>query len=157
MSTAGTVLTARVFSGCRAAGVATQAGVLLATWSSTTVPRVFRGLAGYLGGRNRGRLPLIEFDIQTQRFAQETEQGGMLLSTVTLRCHVGGRDLETAGNLAEAILAAALAAIRSEAVDNYTAQGDDEIGPLQPGPLGHFRDATMRFEHTFARTSYEVT
>lgn len=155
MSTAGTVLTARVFQGARVAAVAAQAGLAAGVWASTTVPHVFRGLAGYIGGRNRGRLPFIEFDIATQKFDQRTEIGGDLMTTLTMRCHVGGRDPETAGNLAEAILTAAINAIRVETVDNYTAIGSDSIGAVEQGPWGHFRDAQMQFDHTFSRTTYE--
>lgn len=157
MGTIGTVLSTRVFAALRSAGVATQAGVAEATWASTTVSRVFRGLCGYLGGRNRGRLPFVEFDIRSQGFDHETLEGGTVTSTIRLLAHCGGRDAETAGNLLEAILAAGLAAIRSEASDNYTALGNDQIDELEQGPWGHQRSASLTIEHTFARSDYEVS
>lgn len=157
MATIGTVISSRIFTALRSASVAAQAGVAEATWSSTATPRVFRGLGGYLNGRNRGRLPFVEFDVQAQGFNHEVYEGGTVISTVVVLAHCGGRDLETAGNLLEGILASGLAAIRSEATDNYTALGDDDIGPLEAGPWGHQRRATLTIEHTFARSDYEAS
>lgn len=156
MSSTGTVISTRVFAALRDAVVAAQAGIATLTWASTVTPRVFRGFTGYLAGRNRGRLPFMEFDIESQGFAHETLDGGTMVSTVRIRAHCGGRDPETAGNLLEGMLAAGLAAIRSEAADNYTALGDDQIGALEQGPWGHTREATLTIEHTFARSDYEV-
>ena len=152
-----TVLSERVFSAMRSPQVADAASVSSATWSSTTVPRVFSGIAGYLGGRNRGRLPFVEFSIASQDFAHATLEGGTVTSSVIIRAHCGGRDPETATNLLRAILTAGLAAVRDEAADNYTALGDDRLGDTELGPWGHMQDASLTVEHTFARDDYEVT
>lgn len=157
MASTGTVISTRVFAALRDATVATQAGVAALTWSSTTTPRVFRGFTGYLAGRNRGRLPFMEFDLETQGFAHETLEGGTLTSSIRVRAHCGGRDQQAAGDLLEGMLAAGLVAIRSEVSDNYTALGSDQLGALEPGPWGHTREVTLTFEHTFARSDYEVS
>lgn len=157
MANTGTVLNARVFAALRAAGVATAAGVALGIWSSTATSRVFSGIAGYLGGRNRGRLPFIEFSVSGQDFAHETLEGGTVTSSIIIRAHCGGRDPETSANLLREILTAGLVAIRSEATDNYTALGDDQLGDVQLGPWGHMQDASLTIEHTFARSDYEAS
>ena len=156
MSTTQSILAERIFAALRSAPVADQAGIATATWASTTIPRVFQGFSGYLAGRNRGRLPFIEFEFQSQGFAHETFEGGTVSTVVTLRAHCGGRDLETAGNLLNAMIASSLAELRSEAADNYTAFGSDQITVIQQGPWGHFIECQTNFEHTFARSDYEV-
>lgn len=156
MSTPGQILAARVAEACQSGDVADAAGVAVATWASASAPRVFRGLGGYLSGRNRGRLPFLEFDVSSQGFAQDSADGGTLTSQVTLRAHCGGPNLEAAGDRLEGILLAALAAIRGESEDNYMALGDDSIAPLAPGPWGHQREATVSVSHSFNRESYEV-
>lgn len=150
MATAGSVLANRIETALAAAAVYTQAGV------ASMSGRIFRGLGGYLGGRCRGRLPFIEYDIVSQAFNNDSRDGGQLAQRVTVRVHVGGRDLGTASALTEAVLAAALASIRSDASDNLTDMGDDAIGEIQPGPWGHQRDAEMTIMQTFDRDSYEV-
>lgn len=157
MTTPGSVLASRIYLACQAGAVANQAGVAPLTWASASAPRVFRGLGGYLSGRNRGRLPFIEFDISGQEFTQASPDGGELVSQVIVRAHCGGPSLEAAGDRLEGILLAALASIRSEAEDEYMALGDDRVGPLVPGPWGHQREATVTVSHSFNRTDYEVT
>jgi hypothetical protein len=157
MATPGTVLSTRVYAALRDATVATAAGINSALWAATDYPHIFRGLVGYMGGRNRGRLPFVEWDIVAQNFTQENTAGGTLIQTLTIRCHVGGKSLETAGNLCEAVLLAALVALRSEATDNLLLYGDDQLGELQPGPWGQMRDLSMTVEQSFSRSAYEVS
>ncbi len=156
MSTASSVLSGRIATALRAAAVAVQAGVDSAAWASLSAPRVFRGLGGYLGGRNRGRLPFMEYEIETQTFSPETERGGELSQHVRLRCHVGGADPGVAGELCEAILCEALASIRSETGDNLTALGGDAIEAPALGPWGTSRDASLVVIQSFERSDYEV-
>ncbi len=137
--------------------VAVAAGLTLVQWTEVGRPHIFRGLGGFLGGRNRGRLPFIEYDCASQGFDQESISGGTITQTITLRAHVGGRVLGTAGDLSEAMLTAALASIRSEAVDNLTAIGGDSIGPLVASPWGLSRDATLTIEQSYSRSTYEAT
>lgn len=156
MSNTGTVINERVFAALRASAVANEAGISSATWASATTPRVFNGLVGYLAGRSRGRLPFIEFSIDSQGFNQEHFQGGTVSSVLTIRAHCSGRDMQVASDLLRGILTAALSSIRDEAGDNYTAFGSDDMSAVQPGPWGHMQDATVTMEHTFDRTDYEV-
>ncbi len=157
MTTAGSVLAARVATALADDSVATQAGVAALTWASADAPRVFHGLGGYLQGRNRGRLPFVEYAITGQTFDSNASGGGTMTQTVTVRAHCGGRDLGTASDLTAAILAAGMAAIRDNTSDVYTDMGDDAVGELQPGAWGHQRDASMTFIQSFDRDTYEVT
>lgn len=156
MSTAASILAARVLSALNSSAVAVRAGVLPATWALTTAPHVFHGLAGYLGGRNRGRLPFMEFEIESQTFEHQVTEGGELTQTIHLRAHVGGKDSGVAGELCEAMLCAAMAAIRSEAGDNLTALGNDAISAPQLGPWGISRDASLTVIQSYERSDYEV-
>lgn len=157
MASAISVLRTRALAACRASAVATQAGILAATWASTTVPRVFSGIAGMMGGRNRGRMPFLEVDIASQSMTAMADEGGALLQRVTVRCHVGDGDPGAAGDLSAAILGACAAQIRSQTTDNLTMVGDDELGEVQAGPWGLQRDLTITVEQTFARSDYGVT
>lgn len=157
MATSVTVLSARVLSALRSSPVALAAGIGAATWASTTTPRVFQGFQGYLGGRNRGRLPFIEYDVDTQAYSKEHFQGGTLTSSLRIRAHCGLRDIPAASTLLDSIITSALAAVRDEAVDNYTALGDDQVSICEYGAWGHYCDATLSVEHTYASSDYEVT
>ncbi len=158
MATASSVLATRVFAALRASTVATQAGVASGTWASTATnsSHIFRGLAGWLGGRCRGRLPFIEFDVESQAFNQLSLQGGTMTQAIRLRVHVGGLDPGATAETAAAILCAAFASIRSETVDNLTALGDENIEPAQFGPFGVMRDGVMMVNQSYERDSYEV-
>lgn len=157
MASAVSVLRTRILAACRASAVATQAGVLAATWSSTSVPRVFSGLAGMMGGRNRGRLPFLEVDITAQEMTPMADEGGTLLQRVTVRCHVGDGDTGAAGDFSAAILGACAAQIRSQTTDNLTMIGGDDLGEMQAGPWGLQRDLSLTVEQVFARSDYGVT
>lgn len=150
-------ISGRIFAALRSEFVAESAGVLGATWNSVAIPRVFRGFTGYIKGRNRGRLPFLEFEVETQAFALDTLEGGTQSSSVRIRAHCGGADPEVASDLLAAILGAGLAAVRTEAVDNYTALGDDQISAVSPGPWGHMREAVSTFQHSYGRSDYGVT
>ena len=154
MATTGTVIQGRVFTALNSATVSSQSGMTLANWTAN--PHVFYGFTGFLAGRNRGRLPFIEFDVSTDGFTQNTVEGGTLIVKVTLRIHVGGRDTQVAGNLAEALTLASLAAIRSESVDNYFALGDDSMQQIVPGPWGWVRESSLTVQLTYGRGNYEI-
>jgi hypothetical protein len=157
MASTSSVLQTRCLTACRAATVAAAAGVLAATWAAVDVLRVFAGLGGFLGGRNRGRLPFLEVSVGESAIDASAPEGGEGRTTVRLRVHVGGVDLGTAENLSHAILAAALASLRSETADNLCAWGSDRIGALEPGPWGCQRDAEAEVIQTWQRADYEVT
>lgn len=160
MSTSATVLRAQVIAAVRgstvsAAAVAAGAtGMTALVWGSTTIPHVFDGVReGFIGGRNRGRCPFVEVQVGPQRFDSTTIDGGSLLSDVLLTAHAAERDAET---LLNAILIAALAAIRSTPLYGYTAQGDDEIGVAERGPMGWKLQAKVTVMQSFDRTTYEA-
>jgi hypothetical protein len=111
----------------RASAVAAAAGISAGVWSSTTTPRVFPGKAGFIGGRNRGRLPFLEIAFTSQSFQNTVEDGGTLLTSVELIAHGTGRDQQTAEELLSGLLGAALASIRTTSTDNYIRIGDDQI------------------------------
>lgn len=157
MTGSSAVLRQRVLSACRDGSVGLAAGVQLDTWASTTTPRVFSGLAGMMGGRNRGRLPFLEVEVGRQTTTALADEGGTLQQQVTVRCHVGDTDPGAASDLSAMILGACAASIRSQAADNLTALGDDEIGDLLPGPFGLQRDLTLTVEQSFSRSDYGVT
>jgi hypothetical protein len=156
VSTPTSVLRARLLDACRASAVAAQAGVAAPTWADAGTPRVFSGLAGMLGGRNRGRLPFVELDITGNGTVPLAEEGGTLQQRVIVRVHLGGTDTGAASDLSAAILGACIASIRSQAADNLTALGGEDIGELSPGPWGLQRDLTMIIEQSFS-TDYGVT
>lgn len=143
-------LSTRVFSALRGSTVAAAAGVAVGTWASTTAPRVFRGFGLMVAGRNRGRLPFIEFDITGQQFAKDHYEGGTLTATVNLLAHCGGRDVEVSGNLLESMIVSGIAAIRSETSDNYVALGDESIEDAMPGPWGFKGGASLSISFSFS-------
>ncbi len=154
MTTAAQVLGERVAQACTDASAAEAAGIAAVTWSSL---HVFRGFGGFIGGRNRGRLPFVEWQVQGQGFAPESTQGGTCTMTVALRVHVGGANLAAAEDLSEEILAAILTVLRDESADNLYALGDDQISAMQPGPWGHVRESASTVEVSFGRDSFERT
>lgn len=155
MPNAGGVLRDAAITACQTTPVATAAGMALGVWADPSAPHVFAGLAGYLGGRNRGRLPFVEVAVTGQDYAPVVSVGdGDLTQTLTLRCHVGGRTLAQAEDLSEAILAACLVAIRGLDLSFY---GGDRISGLDAGPWGHMREATLTVSQNFHRDTYEAT
>ena len=156
MSSTESVLATRALSACRGSSVADAAGVAALTWADEDTPRVFRGLGGYLGGRNRGRLPFLEVSVGGSDIGQTSNDGGEGMTTIHLRAHCGGADLGTAEDLTAGMLSAAIAAIRSETTDNLAAVGSDQIDALEPGPWGCQRDARVMVVQSWARDDYEV-
>ncbi len=156
MSTSGSVTIDEVVAALRTSGVASAAGVASGTWSSTSIPRVFIGDVGFMGGRNRGRLPFIEVFIGSQRFQGEHESGGRIETSVICRVHCGGTNQRTAIDLLYAIATASLSALRNLTDYNYTDLGENSIGEAQPSPLGWTMDTTSRLENTYDRTTYEI-
>lgn len=128
----------------------------------TTPQRVFDGQTSMCGGRNRGRLPLLEVFVESQVFTKETTKGGTMMSRITVRAHCAGRDQATAQDLLSGMLAASLNAIRN-AVDSvnsrtgYFTDGDDAIGDVSKSPFAWFQDATLTVTHTYDRSTYELT
>jgi hypothetical protein len=142
-----TILRDAIRTAVRGVSVATAAGVAHGTWSAavTAGGRVFDGDAGYLGSRNRGRLPFLELWVQDASEVQLSYDGGVSDIQVTLRVHVGGRDQATLDDLAGEILFAAVRAIRSLPF-NHGRIGDGNYGQTTLGPWGSQRDALVRVQ-----------
>jgi hypothetical protein len=137
------------------ASVASAAGVPALTWASVSAPHVFRGFGAYTGGRNRGRLPFIEYDIQSQPFNQETYEGGTVETVVRITVHAGGRDLESINTLLDEIIIASLASMRSQAVDTLMAIGSESVGAIEQSPWGHQMSADITVSNSYGRDTYE--
>lgn len=154
MSTSASALRAQIIAAVRGSTVATAAGLTALVWGSVTIPHVFDGSRqGFIGGRNRGRCPFVEVEVEKQQFDSSTADGGTLKSRVRLRAHVADRDGIT---VLDAIIIASLAAIRATPLYGYTAVGDDEIGQAEKGPMGWQLDALVDVEHSYDRTTYEA-
>lgn len=157
MSATGSNILARCMTAIRSTGVATAAGLSNAVWSDTVVPHVFRGDGGgFIGGRNRGRLPFVDFHLMDQPFRLVSPEGGTVTTTVVLTVYFGGIDSGIAQDFCEGVLCACLSAIRSELTDNFMAPGDEVIKQLAQGPFGHQRDAEITVEHTYDRATYDL-
>lgn len=151
----GAVLRDRIIEALKTDPVAQACGIPLASWADPDRPRIFAGLFGYWGGRNRGRLPFLEVAIDGQDMRRETRDSSTLVQTVKIRVHLADVDTDAADEKSEAILMTALATIRSEA-DGYELDGDDQMGPCELGVWGHTREATVTVEHSLDRNTYEV-
>lgn len=137
--------------------VAAAAGMTPANWSNPT--HVFGGEVGhFVGGRNRGRLPFIQYKIDGWHFSQESRQGGTVTALVHLVVHVGGKDPLSAGDLASSITQAAIAAICDEEIDNFvSASRDLKISQLEQGPWGHEMGTTITVDFTYADGEFGIT
>ena len=137
--------------------VATAAGLALVDW--ITPQHVFGGEVGnFIGGRNRGRLPFIQYKCDGWNFEQESRQGGTVRCIAHLVVHVGGRNPLAAGDLATAIMQAAIAAIGDESVDNFTAASRQlTISELKQGPWGHEMQGTMELEFSYNDGEFAIT
>lgn len=158
MSSPSSVLGQHVADALISGSVAAAADVAALTWASATTPRIFRGIAGYMGGRNRGRLPFIEYSVGVNALDQVAIEGGTIVQTLQLRVHCGTASQGDAEDLTAAILLAAIAAIRDASGPdaNLAAIGNEQMDALVPGPWGLMRDATLTVEQTYNRSTYEV-
>jgi hypothetical protein len=131
-------------------------GLPFGSLTDETRPRIFTGQARtFLCGRNRGRLPFFEIHVSGQSFDHESYSAGAITQTALLTLHLGGKDPGEAGLVAERVLLAAIAAIRT-GPDNLLALGDETLGDLEQGPWGHRRTITFTVTQTYDRTTYEV-
>ena len=136
---------------CNSDAVATAAGFSPAVWTDTAAPHVFSGIAkGWIGGRNRGRLPFLEVAVVSDAGNPVvTEQGGDLTQTLVVRCHCAG-GLMAADSQSILILSACLDEIRSSPTQ-LPELGPCAMGELRQGPWGHQRDATLTVYQTYYR------
>lgn len=152
-----TVLRDTAVAVCQSSSVAAAAGVSYSSWSSTSAPHVFGGFGGFIGGRNRGRLPFVEISVVSQSFDELTaDGGGDLEQRLVVRCHVGGTSPADAEDTSGKILTACLISIRNTLTE-IADVGGDQIGDLQQSPLGHVREATLTVLQNFHRDTYEAT
>lgn len=156
MATILSIVRGDVVAACRSPAVASAAGIAIALWKDATTPRVFDGIQGFQGGRNRGRLPFLEVACGGMEMLERSVEGGVSQVTVTIRCHVGTKDQSTAADLTASILLTCLAKIRDMATVTYLADGDDALGDLVAGPWGLMRDATVTIRHNFSADNYGV-
>lgn len=137
----------------QASGVATAAGVAAGTWDNEPEDggHVFDGDGKYIGGRNRGRLPFLEFWLDGHTATQLSYDGGTLDSVVLVRVHVGGKDIKTAESLANEIALQAVASVRSLPSDYYLWLGNESLETFRPGPWGHMLDVRMTVRQAYGR------
>lgn len=156
MTTAGSVLRDAAVTACQGPTIAAAAGLSAGVWASVAAPHVFGGNGGFIGGRNRGRLPFLEVAVIGQTFSPVTsELDGDLEQTLSIKCHIGGSSIEDAEDLSELILSACLVAIRNLS-SQLAALGPDRISGLEQGPWGHMREATLTVSQNFHRDNYEI-
>lgn len=144
-------LRAAAVAACSSNAVAAAAGFSSATWTDSTAPHVFHGIArGFVRGRNRGRLPFVEVAVVADSGAPVvTEQGGDLTQTLVIRCHAGGGLLDADSQTLQ-ILSACLAETRASST-RLPELGPCRMGDLRHGPWGHVRDATLTVAQTYYR------
>lgn len=145
----------------RNSAIADLAGITPAMWASATGDgHVFDSRSGWVGGRNRGRLPFVEVDTEPTQYDLVAVDGGQSTTTVRWYIHVGGQDQRTAQNLAEVLAAGILATFRnSDFIDingNYARYGDDLPNTWETTPLGHMLTVTSVVEHSWCRSDYEL-
>lgn len=147
---------------CRAANVAAVVSVATPIWSSTdeTIGHVFAGRRGYVGGRNRGRLPFIEvFKSGSQEFRAEArseeELGGTVVTNWTIRVHHKGITPDVAELAIDSIIPEVLLNVRDTSTDNYMDLGDELVTEILSTPIGFYKDIAGSVEHTYERTTYE--
>ena len=145
-----------VVTACRDAAVATAAGIGASAWADTTVPHVFDAIQGYMGGRNRGRLPFLEVAVADMDFDTHNTEGGTVETTATIRCHVGSKDQVTAMDQSAAILLTCIQKIRDNTSVTYLSDGSETLDGIAAGPWGLMRDLRFSVRHTFNNSTYGV-
>lgn len=130
--------------------IGAAAGVSAANWDSATRPRVFDGDYGVIGGRNRGRLPFVEYFVASQPFSGAGD--GTVQTTIRLVVNVGGYDRSAARTTAESMLMTAFAVIRA---DHYFEMGSESVDAFDVSPGWHRLVGSLTVVHSFDRATYE--
>lgn len=127
--------------------MATAAGIDALVWSADIDQggHVFDGEGGYIGSRNIGRLPFVEFFIQSATEDQQSYQGGVGEYAIIVRCHVGGIYQSDVDELAGEILFQSVRAIRNMAGDQGRI-GSSSYGQTALGPWGSQRDVVINIQ-----------
>ncbi len=154
MSTTHSGLRDVLLSAWRTAPVASAAGVLFATWSSSTAPRVFDANGGFVRGLHRGRLPCVEIWQQSSDFTPASYDGGPEVTRWMARAHSGLRLSSDAGDRCHAILRAGVAATRAQDSMVFPGPGNDSISELDQSPLGFFSEVSFSVVNSFGLDNY---
>jgi hypothetical protein len=133
------------------------AGFLPSVWGSTTVPHVFSTPGSPIAHQNRGRLPFVVFIAKETPYDWDTQGGGEMVSNYVLQINVGGANQDLALFQAESLMATCMAAIRSEALSNYLAEGQQVVRPFTVGPLWHTMEVAFTIVHQFGLANFEAT
>lgn len=101
----------------------------------------------YIGARNRGRLPFVEFNIDDSNFEQVAVDSNLDTNTWIVRVHVGQLGINTnrksMTSKAQAIARTFIAKLK----ENIQLRGTSvNISSLTTTPIGGFIEITMDFE-----------
>lgn len=146
-----------------ALGASAELAALVGVASMATPARVFAGNVGMAGGRNLGRLPIVEVWV-SQNFSQDSQQGGFLHAVAKIRWHVGGSPMNSGDVLQfiDSLTALSLKIIRNmtdsiTAAPKYAFEGDSQISEPQPGPFGWQQDAELNVGLSYDSTNFGYT
>lgn len=146
-SSPATILRDAIRTAVQGATVATAAGIASATWAAAVNSggHVFDGEGGFVGSRNRGRLPFIELWVQSSGEDQLSYEAGVSDNTIMIRAHIGGVDQSQADLDAGEILFACVRAIRSMAGDRGRI-GSTTYSQTNLGPWGTQREVSLTIQ-----------
>lgn len=152
MVIAANLLRERVLEALRTETVALAAGVDRDLWARDVDEggHVFENDNGFIGARNRGRMPFMSVTLTSVSETQQTRDGGELVSAIEGMIHVGGADQMAAQILARSISLVARRMIRATAGE-YLFLGNDREGEFERTPLGHALAFTMDIRQTVNR------
>lgn len=125
----------------------------LGKWTSTTLPRVYGNLRGYIASRHRGRLPFVEIAKATEEYVQRSSDLGMHPTQWVVMVHVGGINVRAAEQRARAIMACGLAALR---LGDLTWLGDADAARLTKDPLGYVLTCGLGIRNTYDPADHDV-
>lgn len=137
----------------RQSNVATAAGIDPAVWASTTSPRVYSGDRGWIGGRHRGRLPLIEIFQEDDLHTELTIIGGLVQHRWTIRLYSGIVDVSAAESQLHSMMLTGLASLRQ---GQRWYVGGEVSTKLEAHPLGHKLECIVMTENTECRETFSV-
>lgn len=150
----------RLVQACRDASVAAVACISPAIWASCdlSIGHVFTGLRGYIGARNRGRLPFIEIFRSAPTSFENTSissnHEGFEITQFTIRIHVSGLKPNQAELDLQKLARQCLIKIRSNTSDHYLQYGDEIMRDIISSPIGYYGDIEGNVKHTFSRDNY---
>jgi hypothetical protein len=147
-------LDALIVAALKSDAVATSAGKSNPDWSNL---RVFSWIGGYIGGKNRGRLPFIEYGRNTSDYlrqqvgATEGTQGGTVTTNWSFIVHVGktSRKAEdTNEDLAYKIAETAMSKIRTNEINCRV--GNEQFSELTTSSFSFAVRVDFTIENTWS-------